>query len=583
MTENSSPPESSADMPTPFLADQPASLVVVNDAASGIVGSERPPAPTGKPTSAYPACPEQETSHPHRPDPAAIPQRADELRRSQFWESEGVPAWLVSLVFHTSLLILLMLFTLPPGGEKGIVIVGRSGDPTESVEPFVELEVLVDPVESTEADSAAEATVVAAAIEAARATAAAATSVQPLEFAPALDPQPPGATDSEAEKIQQSGKELAAFLDASVSVSAEEMRVRLPTGGIAPRNPQSRAQLGQLYGATAESENAVELALAWLAEHQQRDGSWTFDLTVDPCRGRCSHSRIAGDNATPPTAATGLTLLAFLGAGYTHREGKYAEVVRRGVYYLRDEARRATFGLDLQAGSMYGHGIATLALTEILAIDRYNNQVDEDLKELVEGAVLFTLVAQHEQGGWRYVPGSPGDMTVSGWQILSLISAKYGGVPLRTDTLPKAKQFIKSLSAEGSFEFGYVSTRPQPTTTAIGMCMLMYLGESPFATPFSMALSRMASRGPKKFDLYHDYYATIALHNARHPSWEMWHKPLRDHLVRTQATTGHERGSWHFKDHHGDVGGRLYSTAMATMILEVYYRHLPLYQNRDEF
>jgi len=520
--------------------------------------------------------------HPPTTDRVTMPQQVASPR-PRIWESDGAPAWLISLVFHTSLLILLMLFTLPPGGEPGIVILSRSGAPSQPVEQFVKLEVLEAPVETTEADSAVEATVVAQAIEAARATAAESATIQPHQFTPELDQQPSGVEQSPAEKMERTGKELAAYLNASAAGAAEEMQMRLPTGGIAPRNPQSRAQLGQLYGATAESENAVELALAWLAEHQQRDGSWTFDLTTDPCRGRCSHSRNAGDNATPPTAATGLTLLAFLGAGYTHREGKYAEVVRRGVYYLRDEARRATFGLDLQAGSMYGHGIATLALTEILAIDRYNNQVDEDLKELVEGAVLFTLVAQHDQGGWRYVPGSPGDMTVSGWQILSLISAKYGGVALRTDTLPKAKRFIKSLSTDGSYEFGYVSTRPQPTTTAIGMCMLMYLGESPFTTPFSMALSRMASRGPKKFDLYHDYYATIALHNARHPAWETWHKPLRDHLVRTQATTGHERGSWHFKDHHGDVGGRLYSTAMATMILEVYYRHLPLYQNRDEF
>jgi hypothetical protein len=320
-----------------------------------------------------------------------------------------------------------------------------------------------------------------------------------------------------------------------------------------------------------------------LAEHQQRDGSWSFDLTTDPCRGRCSHSRDAGENATPATAATGLSLLAFLGAGYTHREGKYAEVVRRGVYYLRDAARPATHGLDLQAGSMYGHGIATLALTEILAIDRYNNQIDADLKELVEDAILFTLVAQHPKGGWRYVPGSPGDMTISGWQILSLVSARYGGVTLRTNTLSDAKDFVHSLSNEGTYEFGYITKQPEPTTTAIGLCLLMYLGESPHPTPFARSLSRMVARGPKKFDVYHDYYATMALHNARHPDWDIWHKPLRDHLVRTQATTGHEKGSWHFKDHHGDVGGRLYTTAMAAMILEVYYRHIPLYQNRDAF
>jgi hypothetical protein len=48
--------------------------------------------------------------------------------------------------------------------------------------------------------------------------------------------------------------------------------------------------------------------------------------------------------------------------------------------------------------------------------------------------------------------------------------------------------------------------------------------------------------------------------------------------VRTQATTGHERGSWFFQDQHGLKGGRLYTTAMCAMMLEVYYRHMPLYE-----
>jgi len=496
------------------------------------------------------------------------------------WRSDGAPAGLTSLIVHTLLLILLMLLTLRPGGKQQWIISGRSGAPTAIDQPLATFEM---PFEPTESESESEADSPAETEELSRQMTAPMIDQRPLDFSPPIVEVGTEAADSEADKIQQAGRELAAMLSASSSTNAQRMSLRLPSGGMAPRTPQSRAELGAMYGATAESEQAVELALAWLAEHQQRDGSWSFDLTIDPCRGRCSHSRSAGDNATPATAATGLSLLAFLGAGYTHREGKYAEVVRRGVYYLRDAARPATHGLDLQAGSMYGHGIATLALTEILAIDQYNNQVDTDIKDLVEGAILFTLVAQHPQGGWRYVPGSPGDMTISGWQILSLVSARYGGIGLRTNTLSDAKNFIYSLSHEGTYAFGYTSKRPEPTTTAIGMCLLMYLGESPFHTPFLHALSKMSARGPKKFDVYHDYYATMALHHARHPDWDRWHKPLRDHLVRTQATTGHEKGSWHFKDHHGDVGGRLYTTAMAAMILEVYYRHIPLYQNRDAF
>jgi hypothetical protein len=501
-------------------------------------------------------------------------QPDDDLRGKQkFWESEGVPAWLISLVLHTALLILLMLWQLAPGRNSFSITLSPTQSSDVRSQAFDAIVIPQEPVEdSSLADQATPVALPDTSEAIAEQVIAAATLESPLDMHDGVG-----------------SKELVAMLSATTaSPDATSLRLpassfALPTGGMAPRNPSTRADLGAMYGATPESENAVEMALQWLAAHQQRNGSWSFDLTIDPCRGRCSHSRAAGDNSTPSTAATGLALLAFLGAGYTHREGKYTEEVRRGIYYLRDEARPTQSGLDLQAGSMYGHGIATLALTEVLAIDRYLGQEDAEIRELVEGVVHFTVVAQHAKGGWRYVPGSPGDMTVSGWQILSLVSARYSNIPLRTTTLPDAKEFVLSLAVPDSYDFGYISRRREPTPTAIGLCMLMYLGQSPHYTPYTMALDKMARNGPKGTDVYHDYYATMALHNARHPSWDDWHRPLRDHLVRTQAVAGHERGSWHFKDVHGDAGGRLYTTAMAALILEVYYRHLPLYQERSEF
>lgn len=520
---------------------------------------------------------------PHReplaqPTPTAAAHAGDAVAASEsppaaqpFWQSDGMASWLSSLVLHTLLLILLMLWQLAPG-HRGWELTFSQSD-TGATAPAQLEQLLLS--QEPQPDASAEDAVDTHTVELSNA------APVPLVEAPHLDLLSDLLINRSDAGIRE---QLEAQLSSnSAAITGSALLQGLPSGGMAPRTAASRAELGARYGASPESENAVELALAWLAEHQQRDGSWSFDLTVDPCRGRCSHSRAAGDNATPATAATGLALLAFMGAGHTHHEGPYIEQVRRGLYYLREAARPTQTGYDLQAGSMYGHGIATLALTEALAIDRYFGKEDGDLRELAEGAVLFTLVAQHSGGGWRYVPGSPGDMTVSGWQILSLISARHADIKLRTTTLADARAFVMSLSAENAFAFGYTSQRPQPCTTAIGLCMLLYLGQSPGYTPFMHALDGLAARGPSRTDLYHNYYATLALHNARHHAWEEWHIPLRDHLVRTQAQAGHERGSWHFKDVHGDVGGRLYSTAMATLILEVYYRHLPLYQSRDEF
>jgi hypothetical protein len=89
-------------------------------------------------------------------------------------------------------------------------------------------------------------------------------------------------------------------------------------------------------------------------------------------------------------------------------------------------------------------------------------------------------------------------------------------------------------------------------------------------------------------NMYYNYYATQVLHHVGGYPWEQWNAVMRDYLVKTQAKAGHEEGSWYFDgdDMGSRNGGRLYCTAMAAMILEVYYRHLPLYRQQsvlDEF
>jgi len=86
--------------------------------------------------------------------------------------------------------------------------------------------------------------------------------------------------------------------------------------------------------------------------------------------------------------------------------------------------------------------------------------------------------------------------------------------------------------------------------------------------------------------MYWNYYATQVMHHFGGEPWQRWNPAMRDRLVATQSDQGHEAGSWYFPDKYGDAGGRLYNTAMAVMILEVYYRYLPLYREeavRDAF
>lgn len=486
----------------------------------------------------------------HCPDADAAP--ANRLR-----DDPRLPATLISTIVHTLLLLILALFSYRPAERDSLVLEARRGEPSA----MVSLEALVKPNEkSSEQDVPVE---------------------QLAEVTMRSKTVPVPAADSADEQLDPRLIELAT---AGGSSELTFPLVRIPKGGLSARTPQGRIEYGNKYGATVQSEQAVDAALRWLALHQRPNGSWSFDLHLDPCNGQCRDSKKGGETPTPSTAATGLALLAFLGAGHTHHgDGPYAETVRRGIYYLRSVAGEAEAGYDWQQGSMYGHGIALMALAEALAMTSQEGHGDSDLKQLVARGVSFTAVAQHENGSWGYVPGSPGDTTVTGWQVLSLIAAKRSDIDLRTHTLGDAKRFVMSTCTDRDYWFGYKGPPGEPTTTAIGLTLMLYLGESPDYTPFYDAIGDLARRGPTLTNVYHDYYGTLALHHCRHHDWDSWNTKLRDHLVATQAKSGHEAGSWHFPDRWGDIGGRLYTTAMCAMILEVYYRYLPLYGPIDQF
>lgn len=482
--------------------------------------------------------------------------------RTSWSEDPRLPACLLSTIFHTLLLLILAFVTYHgrTGIRQSILAKQVDGDSPQRIETF-------EPLTNERFDANAR-------------------SDQPvpvqIETSKPVAVTSPAQAETEADVLDPDLLALAA----PGGAKSESVSKRLPSGGgISKRSPEGRLEYGRKYGATARSEKAVEAALAWLAAHQRDDGSWSLNLELDPCNGRCRHSKKKGEETpTPSTGATGLALLAFLGAGHTHQnDGPYRETVRRGIYYLRAVAAEASAGYDWQQGSMYGHGIALMALAEALAMTSKDGQGDSDLRDLVRNGAAFTSVAQHPSGSWGYVPGSPGDITVSGWQVMSLIAARKNQIALRTNMLPDAKAFVMSTCTENDYWFGYKGPPGEPTTTAIGLTLLLYLGQSPDYTPFYLAMTEMADRGPTLTNIYHDYYATLALHHSRHRDWDRWNTKLRDHLIATQATSGHEAGSWHFPDRWGDIGGRLYTTAMCAMTLEVYYRYMPLYGDLDEF
>jgi hypothetical protein len=332
-------------------------------------------------------------------------------------------------------------------------------------------------------------------------------------------------------------------------------------------------------GGNDASEAAVAAALKWLASQQMSDGGWTFDLrrTPNPCAN-------PGEAEKARSGATAMALLPFLGAGHTPKEGRYKDQVKRGLYFLTQTVKpvNTRFGPGASwhepQGTMYSHGLASIAFCEAYAMTH-----DKTLQPYAQASVNFIAAAQAADGGWRYDPGQPGDTSVVGWQIMALKSAHMGYLSVNPTTVKRSYEFLNKVQADGGAMYGYLGPGRGEATTSIGLLCRMYLGWKKDHPALQRGVEFLSKRGPSKggsANMYYNYYATQVMRHWEGYEWEKWNKEMRDYLIETQAKSGAETGSWYFNDpsDHGQRGQRLYTTSLATMILEVYYRHLPLFQ-----
>jgi len=340
-----------------------------------------------------------------------------------------------------------------------------------------------------------------------------------------------------------------------------------------------RSRLAERQGATSQSEAAVTAALKWLADNQSPDGRWDARTAGAGREMMVSGRDRQGAGAKADTAITALALLAFLASGHTHQKGIYQTNLRHGAeYLLRTQGRDGNLsGQATTFAAMYCHAMATFALCEDYAMSG-----DERLREPVRRAVLYTIVAQNPStGGWRYLPKDPGDTSQIGWQLMALKSAELAGIPIPHQTSQGARRYLDSVSS-GSYG-GLAAYRPaeQPSRamTAEALVCRQFLGMAPDHPLAREAGDYLLGQlpGEGKPNLYYWYYATLGTYQLQGPYWQRWNQALQATLVESQRQTGPMAGSWDPDTVWGGYGGRVYSTALATLCLEVYYRFLPLY------
>jgi len=396
-------------------------------------------------------------------------------------------------------------------------------------------------------------------------------------------------------------------------------------------------KFGRGGGATQGTEKAVLEGLRWLLRHQNPDGSWGIN-TLKNC---CDADKPCYDPKEAYTdhyneGLTAMALLCFLGAGYSHeskqdivdtvrgKRHKVGEVVKNGLKWLMERQNEAGY-FSKDRAFMYNEALGALALTEAYGLT--NNGY---WKKPAQKAIDFLVKSQRPNPagaglwGWRYdsrmaieekYPGGSmdeagkkelfdSDISVSGWVVMALKSAKLSGLNVEQTSLDGAMNFCKwvtvndglvgyndpknaglTVQGRGDDKFDYHPT----AMSALGMCTRIFVQHDPNDPFLEQASARIIKDLPvidkdrRKIDYYYWYYASLALNQFDGPDsprksgkyWGPWNKAMVDCVVGLQDATEKScnRGGWMTMDRWAYTGGAVYTTAINVLTLEVYYRY----------
>ncbi|MCC6574454.1 MAG: terpene cyclase/mutase family protein [Planctomycetes bacterium] len=369
----------------------------------------------------------------------------------------------------------------------------------------------------------------------------------------------------------------------------------------------------------------VKAALEWLKDHQNNLGFWSATRFSDDTKrtnARKTYNvefvnvgQAKGDigwDQSVDIGLTGMALLAFVGAGFDHKQGEYKEACRRAVMYIRgQQSPDGCYGAKDDEHFMYNHAICAMAMAEAFGLSG-----DNLLKGPAENAVRFILQAQNPGLGWRYgVRPGVNDSSVTGWMVLALKSCKMAGLEFdTTQCYADAAKWLDSVTAPYS---GYPKTgynepagnnarlraaqdyENNPSMDAINIMSMLFMNQ-PGKDSKNRDLQAQAKAcheflpawEQKKIDYYYWYYASLALFQMGDTYWKKWDDAMSKVLMAHQRgfiegdkgsnkDTLDEHGSWDSVDAWGTAGGRVYSTAINCLTLEAHYRYMRLGEKKD--
>lgn len=296
-------------------------------------------------------------------------------------------------------------------------------------------------------------------------------------------------------------------------------------------------------------------------------------------------------NMRSQTAMTSLSILALSAMGHQPADPSPEGIaMRKGLAFVvtqeTDDPKLPGYFGQKDGSRMYGHGIATLMLAEMLGMGADATQ-DELIRLKCRRAIDLILRAQkvdkpdHSRGGWRYTPESAdSDMSVTVWQTMALRAARNAGMDVPPEAIADAVRYIKRcykpLDRKDEGGFGYQGKGEEISTTAEGMLALQVCGEYESEEVLG-ASNRLLRHGVSKDDrwfFYTSYYYAQGMYQRGGAFAEKGKTAIPESLLPMQGRDG----SWEGIKGEERQGGRIYATCMAVLSLAVKNHYLPIYQ-----
>jgi hypothetical protein len=298
-------------------------------------------------------------------------------------------------------------------------------------------------------------------------------------------------------------------------------------------------------------------SLDWLQTAQEPNGRWDAQTW-----------------GAQPQFGIGVSALALL--ALIHKEphvfqSPYAENVRRGVSHLISTMSEDGLMGPALSGATYNQGLATLALLE--AQSRENHP---EWKAAGDRAVQWLIRAQHPDGGWGYIAGDTPNSSATIWPLQALIRAEGEGF---AETRPAVERGLNWLaqSVTTSGELAYHSPQqssgsPTTLTAAGAVCFLLQRDARtvhPMARRLLAALRRLVpgEQTNSEPNYYQQYFVGKAFELATDAETVQRLTAGENRWLTCQVASGPQAGSWDAVDPWGGIGGRVYSTALASLAL----------------